>query len=113
MFTCETVGGVTTWRVNGTILESLPPEIRNVLVVSPTTTPEGTIVEELTIPARAEFNGTRVQCLVGIFGGSSDESENATLRIQGDHLYNVLVSVAFEAAFFSPLPLDRINKWHG
>ena len=84
MFTCETVGGVTTWRVNGIILESLPPEIRNVLVVSPTSTSEGTIVEELTIPARAEYNGTRVQCLVGIFGGSSDESENATLRIQGN-----------------------------
>ena len=40
-------------------------------------------MESLTIPARAEYNGTRVQCFVGIFGGSSDESENATLEIQG------------------------------
>ena len=83
MFTCETVGDVTTWRVNGISLESLPPEIRSDVVVSVTNTDEGTVVEELTIPARAEYNGTRVQCLVGIFGGSSDESENATLMIQG------------------------------
>ena len=76
---------MTTWRVNGTILQSLPPEIRNDVVVSPTNTPEGSVVEELTIPARAEYNGTRVQCVVLRFGGSSDESENATLRIQGIH----------------------------
>ena len=84
MFTCETDGGgLTGWRVNGIILQSLPPEIRSDLLSSGTNTDEGTVVEELTIPARAEYNGTRVQCLVGIFGGSSDESENATLRIQG------------------------------
>ena len=83
MFTCETVGDVATWRVNGILLRSLPPEIRSDLVDSETNTDEGTIVEELTIPARAEYNGTRVQCLVLILGGSSDESENATLRIQG------------------------------
>ena len=84
MFTCETVGGVPGWRVDGKLLQSLPPEIRSDLLISPTNTDEGTVVEELTIPARAEYNGTRVQCLVGIFGGSSDESENATLRIQGN-----------------------------
>ena len=86
MFTCETVGGdAATWRVNGTILQSLPPEIHSDVDVSPTNTDEGTVVEKFTIPARAEYNGTKVQCLVGIFGGSSlsDESENATLTIQG------------------------------
>ena len=89
VFTCETDGGgLTGWTVNGTILQSLPPEIRNDLHVSPTNTDEGTRVEELTIPARAEYNGTRVQCLVVIIGGSSDESENATLRIQGDIGYS-------------------------
>ena len=84
MFTCETDGDVTTWRVNGIILQSLPPEIRSDLLISETNTPEGTIVEELTIPARAEYNGTRFQCLVVIIGGSSDLSENATLTIQGN-----------------------------
>ena len=109
VFTCETVGGLTGWTVNGTILQSLPPEIRNDLHVSPTSTDEGTVVEELTIPARAEYNGTRVQCLVVILGGSSDESENATLMIQGIYLLHevyvcmltasVLV-VKFKATFF-------------
>ena len=83
MFVCETVGGVTGWRVDGTLLQTLPPEIRSDVEIAETNTPEGTRVEELTIQARAEYNGTRVQCLVGIFGGSSDESENATLTIQG------------------------------
>ena len=75
---------MTTWTVNGILLERLPPEIRSDVVVSETNTPEGTIVEVLTIPARAEYNGTRVQCLVAELGGSSDESENATLTIQGN-----------------------------
>ena len=83
VFVCETVGGVTGWRVDGTLLQTLPPEIYDDLQISRTNTPEGTVVEELTIQARAEYNGTRVQCLVGIFGGSSYESENATLTIQG------------------------------
>ena len=83
MFTCETREGATIWRVNGTLLEKLPPEIESDIMVSGTNTPEGTRVVVLTIPARAEYNGTRVQCLVGIFGGSSNESENATLKIQG------------------------------
>ena len=83
MFTCETDGGFSGWRINGTRLQDLPPEIRNDVMVSVTNTPEGSTVENLTIPARAEYNGTIVQCLVVTVGGSSDESENATLEIQG------------------------------
>ena len=83
VFTCETDGGLFGWRINGTRLQTLPPEIRNDVMVSVTNTAGGSTVERLTIPARAEYNGTRVQCLVGVFGGSSDESENATLKIQG------------------------------
>ncbi|CAI8006821.1 hypothetical protein GBAR_LOCUS4919, partial [Geodia barretti] len=44
---------------------------------------EGTRLENLTIPARAKYNGTRVSCLVLILGGPFDESANVTLRIQG------------------------------
>ena len=83
MFTCETDGGLSGWRINGTVLQNLPQEIHSDFMVSPTITPEGSTVEVLTIPARAEYNGTRVQCLVVIFGGSSEESENVTLKIQG------------------------------
>ena len=83
MFTCEIDGDLLGWKINGTVLEHLPQEIRSDFMDSDTNTPEGTIVENLTIPARAEYNGTRVQCLVVTLGGSSDESENASLKIQG------------------------------
>ena len=70
------------WRVNGTQLEPLLPEIRSDLVISEVSS-EGTTVEILTIPARAQYNGTRVQCVSVIFGVSFVESDNATLTIQG------------------------------
>ena len=60
MFTCETVGGTLAWIVNGTQREVHPPEIRRDLIVSETVTDGGTTQETLTIPARAEYNGTRV-----------------------------------------------------
>ena len=82
MFTCETVGGSLVWIVNGTQREVHPAEIRRDLVVSETITDDDTTLETLTIPARAEYNGTRIQCAVLTFGGS-DQSENATMRIQG------------------------------
>ena len=83
MFTCETDGGLSGWRINGTLLQNLPQEIHSDFMVSSIITANGSTVENLTIPARAEYNGTRVQCLVGIFGGSSDESKSVTLKIQG------------------------------
>ena len=88
VFTCHTGGGTTLWNVNGTQRETFPPEIRIDLVVSEITTPEGTTEETLTIPARAQYNGTRVQCLSLVLGGSFAESNNATLTIQG---FNVKV----------------------
>ena len=82
VFTCETVGGILSWVVNGTQREIIDPEIRRDLAISETNIDGGRTVEELTIPARAEYNGTRVQCLVFSLSGS-DQSENATLLIQG------------------------------
>ena len=83
VFTCETRGGTTLWRVNGTQRETFSPDIRSDLVVSEITNPEGTTVETLTIPARAQYNGTKVQCLSVIIDVSRVESDNATLTIQG------------------------------
>ena len=82
MFTCETVGGTPVWIVNGTQREVHPAEIRRDLIVSETITDDDTTLENLTIPARAGYNGTIVQCAVLTFGGS-DQSENATMTIQG------------------------------
>ena len=82
VFTCETVGGSLVWVVNGTQRVVHPPETHRDLVVSETIIDGGTTLENLTIPARAEYNGTRVQCAVLTFGGSA-LSDNATLKIQG------------------------------
>ena len=83
VFTCETRGGTTLWRVNGTQQGLLLLEIRIDLVVSEITTSEGHSVQTLTIPARPQYNGTRVQCLSVIIDVSRAESDNATLTIQG------------------------------
>ena len=91
-FTCETVGGTLVWIVNGTQREVHPPEIRRDLVVSETIIDGGSTLETLTIPARAEYNGTRVQCAVLILGGSA-LSENATMTIQGIALAGLEIMV--------------------
>jgi hypothetical protein len=83
VFTCETDGGLSGWSLNGTILEDLSPEIHGDLKVSTLNTAQGSRVENLTIPARAKFNGTRVQCLVIVFGSPSVDSQSAYLKIQG------------------------------
>ncbi|CAI8024255.1 hypothetical protein GBAR_LOCUS14103, partial [Geodia barretti] len=84
VFTCETRGGITSWRLNGTQREILLLDIRSDLVISEkSTTSEGTAVHNLTILARAQYNGTRVQCLSVIIGGPLVESDNVTLTIQG------------------------------
>ena len=89
VFTCETVGGALSWIVNGTQREVLPDEIRRDLVTSEETVNDGGRTEQsLTIPARAEYNGTRVQCLVLSLSGS-DQSESATMIIQGITLHVV------------------------
>ena len=84
VFTCETDGGLPGWRVNGTLLQDLPPDIRSDLVVLETNTDEGSTLEQITIPARAEYNTTKIQCLaLAVAFSGSEESENATIIIQG------------------------------
>ena len=83
MFTCETIGGTPSWVVNRTQREVIDPEIiRDLMISEETIIDGGSTVQDLTIPARAEYNGTRVQCLVFSLSGS-DQSENATMIIQG------------------------------
>ena len=91
VFKCETTGGSTSWYVNGTLLETLPPNVQRDLLEPPgINTPDGTRLENLTIPARAEYNGTRVQCVVFTADGlTAIESESATFRIQGNYTHNI------------------------
>ena len=62
-------------------LEQSSPEIR-ADISTVTNTSEGMTMETLTIPAKAQYNGTRVQCVVFALSGSV-QSDNATLKIQG------------------------------
>lgn len=80
MFICETIGGdFTGWRVNGSSISDLLPEVLDDLK----TGPGGVHNYELSITARAVYNGTTVQCVTGKILGVPIESENVTLTIQG------------------------------
>ena len=87
VFTCETDGGINGWSVNGTLLEELPLAIEMDLEITSVNTAEGTRLESLTIPAKAEYNGTTVSCFALRVGGLFMESSNVTLRIQGSYNY--------------------------
>ena len=83
MFTCVTHGAPTYvyWRVNGLSFLHLSSEIRNDIVLTETTVGENEQFT-LTILSRAEYNGTRFQCVAGD-RGIEKESKNASLNIQG------------------------------
>ena len=84
VFTCV-IHGPYYWRVNGTSLGRLPSDISDDLGTYQETDDNEKII--LTIPGRAEYNGTRVQCVV--VGGN--DSENVTLTIQG--IIDILASI--------------------
>ena len=81
-FTCETRNALLAWRVNGTFFSQLDPSLRADLDTAQETVGDIELYT-LTIPARAEYNGTVVQCLASVPGGDIIESGNATLMIQG------------------------------
>ena len=81
-FTCETRQAQVSWHVNGTAFIQLDPSIRADLDINNEVVEESDVYT-LTIPARAEYNGTVVQCVAGVVGGASTESRNVTLMIQG------------------------------
>ena len=82
-FTCETRNAPAfTWRVNGTFLGQLDPSLRADLDTYQETVGDSELYT-LTIPARAEYNGTVVQGVASVPGGDFRESGNATLMIQG------------------------------
>ena len=85
VFTCETDGGFSGWEINRTVAEDLPPAVGSDLELFSTITKNGTTLLRLTIPARAEYNNTRVQCVVVKLGDPPVEVENeaAILKIQG------------------------------
>ena len=82
-FMCETRNAPSfAWRVNGTFLSQLDPSLRADLDTDQETVGDIELYT-LTIPARAEYNGTVVQCVASVPGGEFRQSGNATLMIQG------------------------------
>ena len=83
-FTCVTRDAPSfTWRVNGTFLNLLDDSLCADLDTDQETVGDHELYT-LTIPARAEYNGTVIQCLASVPGGDFRVSGNATLMIQGD-----------------------------
>ena len=89
------MGDISGWEVNGTLLQDLPPEIFNDLGQAAMNTAQGSTVETLTIPARAEYNGSRFQCVVLNIGSPSISSKNATLKIQGIANYLAIITYRY------------------
>ena len=86
-FTCEVSSGFTNWAVNGKPMTELSPQLHRDVSISSET--EGRNPQYiLTIKARAEYNGTTVQCYVFslINGGFSDQSDIVSLIIQGKYI---------------------------
>ena len=78
MFRCEVTGGHVSWNVNGkptTDETSIAPDDLDIVFEI------GNPLVKLTIIARAEYNGTKVKCVVN--GGLSGRSESASLTVQG------------------------------
>ena len=71
-----------TWRVNGTFFSQLDPSLRADLDTDQETVGDNELYT-LTIPARAEYNGTVVQGVASVPGGEFRKSRSATLTIQG------------------------------
>ena len=103
-FTCETRNAPAfSWWVNGAFLHQLDPSLRADLDTVQEIF-QDIVKYTLTITARAEYNGTVVQCVVFGFGGEFRESGNATLTIQGiaeantHGAYNLL-KVVYQSSF--------------
>lgn len=83
VFMCEVNGGLASWRVNGTFYNSLSAEIRSDLDTDQEAGAGGNEILTVTVPGRAEYNGTRVQCYTIIPGSASVESRTVIMTVQG------------------------------
>ena len=84
LFTCLTdIDYTAHWRLNETDHDDLPSQLLHDLIINSESTTEFFGVFSLTITARAEYNGTRVQCVAESDDGHSVVSDTATLTTQG------------------------------
>ena len=81
-FTCEINATFGGWKVNGTGFSNLSLEVRRDLM--PLTESIGdNILVTLSIPGKAAYNKTTIQCVAVESGGGVEESENVYLLYQG------------------------------
>ena len=82
-FFCVTRGSSSFhWRLNGTDYNNLPSDVQDDLVIDSSSSALSELLE-LIITARAEYNETRVQCVIESNDKDSVVSNTATLYIQG------------------------------
>ena len=66
-------------------MKHLPSEVQTDFDVSNSKGDDGTVVVNLSFPAKPEYNGSEILCVVVSTNVSkSDKSKNATLTIQGN-----------------------------
>ena len=88
-FFCVTRGSSSShWRLNGTDYNNLSSDVQDDLIISSSSSALSETLD-LTITARAEYNGTIIQCGVENNDGDSVVSNNATLYIQGILMLNI------------------------
>ncbi|CAI8019265.1 hypothetical protein GBAR_LOCUS11596 [Geodia barretti] len=80
-FSCEISGGFHSWAMNNVPIDELSFQLRRNVNISFLALENENPQYRLTITARAELNGTVVECLIN--GGFSDRSGLVSLTIQG------------------------------
>ena len=85
-FTCKGDGEAVALRVNGSTYGALSSSTKKDWKYPQVVDYDGNIIYRLVIlEAKREYNNTSITCVTGDIGGSSIESDIATLLIQGEH----------------------------
>ena len=90
-FSCVTRGSSSShWRLNGTDYNDLSSDVLDDLVIDSSSSALSETLN-LLLPAKTEYNGTRVECVAENNDGDSVVSNTATLYIQGKLMMNTRV----------------------
>ena len=88
-FSCVTRDSSSSyWRLNGIDYNDLSSDVQDDLVIDSSSSALSEILN-LLLPAKTEYNETRVQCVAENNDGDSVVSNNATLYIQGILMLNI------------------------
>ena len=88
-FSCATRRDFSThWRLNGTDYNDLSSDVQDDLIISSSSSALSETLN-LLLPAKTEYNETRVECVAENNDGDSVVSDTATLYIQGILMLNI------------------------